>query len=83
VRFYPGAETITVKMLAEQGSGKLLGAQIVGGRGSGKRIDVVATALHARMSAHELIDLDLSYAPPVSPVWDPVAVAARQVIKQV
>jgi NADPH-dependent 2,4-dienoyl-CoA reductase/sulfur reductase-like enzyme len=83
VRFYPGAGEISVKMLAEQGSGRLLGAQIVGAPGSGKRIDVVATALHVGMLARDLVDLDLAYAPPVSPVWDPVAIAARQVVKQV
>jgi len=68
---------IRVKMLAEQGSGRVLGAQIVGGPGSAKRIDVVATALSARMTLEDVLALDLGYAPPLSSVWDPVAVAAR------
>jgi NADPH-dependent 2,4-dienoyl-CoA reductase/sulfur reductase-like enzyme len=79
--YYPGAGKITVKLLAEKGSGRLLGGQIVGEEGAAKRIDVLATALHAGMMATELIQLDLSYAPPFSPVWDPVQTAARQLIK--
>ena len=81
--YYPGAGRITVKMLAEKGSGRLLGGQIVGIEGAAKRIDVLATALHARFTVQEMIDLDLSYAPPYSPVWDPVLIAARQVAKLV
>ena len=59
------------------GTGRLLGAQIVGGAAGAKRIDTVATALHARMVVSDLIDLDLAYAPPFSGVWDPIATAAR------
>lgn len=76
--YYPGASPITVKMLAERGSGRVLGAQIVGQEGAAKRIDIVATALTAGMDVEELQNLDLGYAPPFSPVWDPVLVAARQ-----
>ena len=76
------ARVITVKLLAEQVSGRVLGAQIVGGPGSAKRVDVVATALAAGMTADDLVHLDLGYAPPYSPVWDPVAVAARQALSQ-
>lgn len=81
--YYPGAAPISVKVLAEKGSGRLLGGQIVGGEGSAKRIDILAVALHAGMTVQEVIDLDLSYAPPFSPVWDPVAVAAREAAKLV
>lgn len=81
--YYPGAGKITVKLLAEKGSGRLLGGQIVGLEGAAKRIDVIATALHARFTVEDLIHLDLSYAPPYSPVWDPVQIAARQVVKKV
>ena len=76
--YFPGSGEITVKMLAERGTGRLLGAQIVGVEGAAKRIDVVATALTAGMTAAAVVDLDLSYAPPFSPVWDPVLIAARQ-----
>jgi NADPH-dependent 2,4-dienoyl-CoA reductase/sulfur reductase-like enzyme len=77
--YYPGAEPIAVKVITERGSGLLLGAQIVGGPGSAKRIDVFATAIWAGMTAEELAGSDLSYAPPFSPAYDPVLVAARVV----
>jgi NADPH-dependent 2,4-dienoyl-CoA reductase/sulfur reductase-like enzyme len=81
--YYPDAAKITVKLLAEKGSGRLLGGQIVGGKGSAKRIDVVATALHAGLTIEEMINLDLGYAPPFSPVWDPVLIAAKVLQKSV
>ena len=81
--YYPGAGKITVKILAEKGSGKLLGGQIVGEEGAAKRIDIFATALHAGFTVQEMINLDLSYAPPYSPVWDPVLIAAREIAKSV
>ena len=81
--YFPGAGEIAVRMLAERGTGRLLGAQLVGAEGAAKRIDVVATALTAGMTAGEVINLDLSYAPPFSPVWDPVLVAARQAARAV
>ena len=55
----------------------LLGGQIVGGKGAGKRIDTLATALWAGLVVDELVDLDLAYAPSVSPMVDPFQVAAR------
>ncbi|MGV9679761.1 FAD-dependent oxidoreductase [Nocardia sp. NPDC003482] len=77
--YFPGAAPMTVKMLAERRTGRLLGAQIVGREGAGKRIDIAAVALTARMTVEQMISLDLGYAPPFSPVWDPVLVAARKV----
>ncbi|HSR22036.1 MAG TPA: FAD-dependent oxidoreductase [Candidatus Eisenbacteria bacterium] len=76
--YFPGARPMTVKMLAERTTGRLLGAQIVGREGSAKRIDVCAVALWNRMTVEEMTGLDLGYAPPFSPVWDPVLVAARK-----
>ena len=76
--YYPQAGPITVKVLAERGSGRLLGAQIIGIEGAAKRIDIFATALHAGMTVQDMINLDLSYAPPFSNAWDPVLVAVRQ-----
>lgn len=81
--YFPGATWMTVKMVAEEPTGRLLGAQIVGGSGAGKRIDTVATALTAGMTLDEFIYLDLAYAPPFSPVWDPVVVAARKLAREV
>lgn len=79
--YYPGAQEIAVRLLAERATGRLLGGQIVGGPGSGKRIDTIAAALTARLTAQDLVDMDLSYAPPFSPVWDPVQTAARVLLR--
>lgn len=81
--YLPAAGEIVVRMLAERGSGRLLGAQLVGAEGAAKRVDVVATALTAGMTVEEMTGLDLSYAPPFSPVWDPVLVAARKAAETV
>jgi NADPH-dependent 2,4-dienoyl-CoA reductase/sulfur reductase-like enzyme len=81
--YLPDAHPITVKLVAERGSGRLLGAQIVGKQGAAKRIDVVAVALHAGFGALDLLEADLGYAPPFGPLWDPVAVAARQLLRQI
>jgi len=80
--YFPGAEPITVKLLAEERSGRVLGGQIVGREGAAKRIDVIATALHARMDVEQMTALDLSYAPPFAPVWDPVLIAARKAAEE-
>mgnify|MGYP005760304507 FL=1 len=73
--YYPGAQSMAMKVLYEKESLRLLGAQIVGGEGVDKRIDVLATAIHAKMTALELTELDLSYAPPYSSAKDPVNMA--------
>jgi len=74
--YYPGAQPMRIKIVAERRTGRLLGAQIVGGEHAGKRIDVLATALWNDMTVEEVGGMDLSYAPPFSPVWDPVLLAA-------
>ncbi|MFM9556898.1 FAD-dependent oxidoreductase [Streptomyces caniscabiei] len=76
--YYPGAAPMTVKMLAERRTGRLLGVQIVGREGAGKRVDIAAVALTAGMTVEQMTALDLGYAPPFSPVWDPILVAARK-----
>ncbi|MGW7574588.1 FAD-dependent oxidoreductase [Streptomyces sp. NPDC054765] len=76
--YYPGARPMRVKMLAERRTGRLLGVQIVGREGAGKRVDIAAVALTAGMTVEQMTALDLGYAPPFSPVWDPVLVAARK-----
>ncbi|MGW1778182.1 FAD-dependent oxidoreductase [Streptomyces sp. NPDC002143] len=81
--YYPGASVMTVKMLAERRTGRLLGVQIVGREGAGKRVDIAAVALTAGMTVEQMTALDLGYAPPFSPVWDPVLVAARKATAEV
>lgn len=76
--YYPGAAPMTVKMLAERRTGRLLGVQIVGREGAAKRVDIAAVALTAGMTVEQMTSLDLGYAPPFSPVWDPVLIAARK-----
>lgn len=76
--YHPESAQITVKLLAEKRTGRLLGAQIVGRDGAAKRIDTCAVALWNRMTVEEMTALDLGYAPPFSPVWDPVLIAARK-----
>ena len=81
--YFPGSAPIRIKLIAERRSGRLLGAQIVGKEGAAKRIDVFATALWNRMTVEDMINLDLSYAPPFSPVWDPVLIAARKAAERI
>ena len=73
--YYPGGKVMTMKVVFEKGTYRLLGAQIVGYEGVDKRIDVLATAIRAGMKATDLKDLDLAYAPPYSSAKDPVNMA--------
>lgn len=81
--YYPGGKPITIKLVMEKKNGRLLGAQMTGGEGVSKRIDIVAAGLYKGMTADELSRLDLSYAPPFAPVWDPLLVAANDALKKV
>lgn len=80
---YPGDRPIVTVLFAERGSGRLLGAQSIGADAVAKRIDVFATALHARMTVAQVEDLDLTYAPPFAPVYDPILIAATVARKAV
>jgi len=76
--YFPGASRMRTKLIVERRSGRLLGAQIVGRENAGKRIDALAIAVWNEMTVEEMTGLDLGYAPPFSPVWDPVLIAARK-----
>ncbi len=76
--YYPNADKLAVKLLTEQQTQRMLGGQIVGGPGSAKRIDVLATAIWAQLTAAEFAAVDISYAPPFSPTFDAVVLAARK-----
>ncbi|MEV6376065.1 FAD-dependent oxidoreductase [Micromonospora musae] len=78
--YYPGTRPMTVKLIAEKPSGRLLGAQIVGWSEAAKRIDTLAAALWNGMTVDDMTALDLGYAPPYAPVWDPVLIAARKAV---
>ena len=73
--YYPGGKVMTMKVVFEKETYRILGAQIVGYEGVDKRIDVLATAIHADMKAQDLAELDLAYAPPYSSAKDPVNLA--------
>jgi NADPH-dependent 2,4-dienoyl-CoA reductase/sulfur reductase-like enzyme len=75
--YYPGGAETTVTLTADRASGRLLGGALVGEDRAAIRIDTLATALEADLTVGELERLDLAYAPPFSPVWDPVLVAAK------
>ena len=75
--YFPGSSPITVKVLAEQRTGRILGAQVIGREGAAKRIDVMAAAIWNEMTVDEFAQLDLAYSPPFSPVWDPTLIASR------
>jgi NADPH-dependent 2,4-dienoyl-CoA reductase/sulfur reductase-like enzyme len=74
---YPGNQKITISLILDKTSKRVLGAEMAGKEGVAKRIDIFATALHNQMTVHALAQLDLSYAPPFAPVWDPILVAAN------
>jgi len=75
--YYPGGEQLQVTMVGDRETGRVLGASLVGREGAVRRVDTVAAALHAEMTARQLSYLDLAYAPPFGPVWDPVLTAAK------
>jgi rhodanese-related sulfurtransferase len=73
--YYPGSESMSIKLLFAPSNGRILGAQIVGGKGVDKRIDVIATAIKGSLTVYDLEELELAYAPPYSSAKDPVNVA--------
>jgi NADPH-dependent 2,4-dienoyl-CoA reductase/sulfur reductase-like enzyme len=81
--YWPGVEEIQVKLVFDKRDGRALGGQLVGKAGVNKRIDIIATALHARMTVMNIGWLDLSYAPPYSPTWDPVQVCANVAAREI
>jgi CoA-dependent NAD(P)H sulfur oxidoreductase len=78
---YFGGRPLTVELVAETGTRRLLGGSVYGEDGVEGRINVIATALHNRMRVEDMEQLDLAYAPPFATVWDPVLIAAQQLLK--
>jgi len=79
---HPRASKIAVQMVGDRKSGRILGAQLVGREGVAHRVNALAVALHQRMTVDEFSQCDLAYAPPFSPVWDPMLTAANQLLKR-
>jgi NADPH-dependent 2,4-dienoyl-CoA reductase/sulfur reductase-like enzyme len=80
-RYFQGAKT-AVELVADRATGRLLGGSVVGDEGAAGRINVIATALQSRLRVEEFEQLDLAYSPPFSTVWDPLLIAAQQLVKQ-
>jgi len=78
---HPGSSTIGVQMMADRKSGRLIGAQMVGKEGAAHRINAAAVALSTEMTVEAFSQMDLSYAPPFGPTWDPLLTAANQLSK--
>ncbi|MFY9226734.1 MAG: FAD-dependent oxidoreductase [Blastocatellia bacterium] len=76
--YYPGAKEIYTSLVYDERTGKLLGGQMVGRESVAKRIDVMATALYGKLRIEDVLQLDLSYAPPFAPVWEPLLYTARK-----
>jgi rhodanese-related sulfurtransferase len=80
--YYPGGKESVLKVIAEKETGRILGGQAIGEGPSDKFIDILAMALHSKMTCRELISVDLAYAPPFSPVLSPVIVAANVLLNK-
>lgn len=80
--YMPGEKQATVVLIFRKRDGRLLGAEMAGFHGIGKRIDVLATALQAGLDVRQLAELDLSYTPTIAPVWDPILIAANAAVKK-
>lgn len=78
---HPGAMSLQAHLIGDKRSGRLLGAQMVGREGAALRINAAAVALHAEMTVEQFSQSDLAYAPPFGPTWDPLLVAANQLLK--
>jgi NADPH-dependent 2,4-dienoyl-CoA reductase/sulfur reductase-like enzyme len=80
-RYFPSAKTM-VELVADRASRRLLGGSVIGEEGAAGRINVIAAALQSRLRVDDFEQLDLAYSPPFAPVWDPLLIAAQQLIKE-
>ena len=81
--YMPNSKPIHIKLIFDVNTGRLLGTQMVGGENVSKRMDVLATAMQQKMTVMDVAQLDLNYAPPFAPVWEPILIAANQAVKLV
>ncbi len=80
--YYPGGKDLTVKLLAEPGSGRLLGAQLVGEEGATLRANFASMAGHLGLTVEAFSEVETCYSPPLAPVWDPVTIAAQALVRK-
>lgn len=83
VGYMPGAKRMLIKLIFDRRNGRLLGAQMAGKEGVARRINVLAVAVHQKMSVDEIARLDFAYAPPFSPPLDPILIAAEQAARKI
>ena len=81
-RYFRGRPT-SIELTADRRTRRLLGAAMVGEQETAGRVNVVATALASRMTIDDFAQLDLAYAPPFAPVWDPLLIAAQQLLREI
>lgn len=79
--YFPGGADVLARVLVERSQGRMVGAQLIGADRVGKRIDTMATAITAGLTAAQVVDLDLAYAPSIATTWDPFQLAARRAIR--
>jgi pyruvate/2-oxoglutarate dehydrogenase complex dihydrolipoamide dehydrogenase (E3) component len=80
--YYPGCKPIWIKIVADRKSGRVMGSQIIGGEAVKERIDLIALALLLKVDIRDLASYDACYVPPASPVWEPVIIAALELVKE-
>lgn len=80
--YYPDRQTNTVKLIVDVTNGKILGGQIIG-RGASHRVNLITTAIMHSLTLDDVINIETNYAPPIAPVWDPVAIAAMTALKKI
>ena len=81
--YYPGGKDLTVKLLANRESGKLLGIQLIGEEGATLRADFASMAAHLGLTIQEVAEIETCYSPPLAPVWDPVTIAAQALLRKI
>jgi NADPH-dependent 2,4-dienoyl-CoA reductase/sulfur reductase-like enzyme len=82
ISFYPGSEKVHIIAIADKKNKRLVGANVVGGSGSALRANTLGVAIQQKMTVEEISKLDLLYSPPFSPLWDPILIAANQIVKR-
>ena len=80
--YYPGGKDLTVKLLANRGNGKLIGAQLIGEDGATLRANFASMAAHLGLTIQEFAEIETCYSPPLAPVWDPVTIAAQALLRK-
>ena len=83
VGYMPGAQPIMVKLIFDRKNGRVMGGQMAGKEGVARRINALAVAVHQRMTVDDVARLDFAYAPPFSPTFDPILIAAEQALKKI